>query len=305
MSHNLDADVAERRVFDTVCIIVCYRPSVAPLLALCANLTSDGANVVIVDNTEKPFLSGHALPAGCSLITLGYNSGIAHAQNVGVAAALDDGAAVLVFFDQDSGVAPGFLAALVAPLTRGKAEITSPRCVDDDSGLALPSLRLGRLGTATTFDNANSTSPYPVDIVISSGTAATKEALEITGPFDEALFIDSVDTEWCLRCRSRRIPIRVVPAAVMRHRIGSRSIRVGSLTVLLHSPVRCYYQIRNCFHLLRRKHVPLAFALNHMLSVMLSRIMLLWFVEGRGTYIRVYLTALRDGMKGVAGAKPA
>ena len=67
MSHNLDADVAERRVFDTVCIIVCYRPSVTPLLTLCANLTSDGAKVVIVDNTEKPFLSGDALPGGCSL----------------------------------------------------------------------------------------------------------------------------------------------------------------------------------------------------------------------------------------------
>jgi rhamnosyltransferase len=305
MSHNLDVNVAEPGVFDTVCIIVCYRPSVAPLLTLCANLTSDGAKVVIVDNTEMPVLSADALPAGCSLITLGYNSGIAHAQNVGVAAALGDGAAVLVFFDQDSRTVPGFLTALVAPLTRGKAEITSPRCVDDDSGLTLPSLRLGRLGTATTFDSANSTSPYPVDIVISSGTAATREAVEIAGPFDEAMFIDNVDTEWCLRCRSRQISIRVVPAAVMRHRIGSRSIRVGSFTVLLHSPVRCYYQIRNCFHLMRRKHVPLAFALNHMLSVMLSRIMLLWFVEGRGAYIRVYLAALRDGMRGVAGAKPA
>jgi hypothetical protein len=56
---------------------------------------------------------------------------------------------------------------------------------------------------------------------------------------------------------------------------------------------------------MRRKHVPLAFALDHMLSVMLSRIMLLWFVESRGTYISFYLAALRDGMRGVAGAKPA
>jgi rhamnosyltransferase len=305
MSHNPDANAAERSAFDAICIIVCYRPSVAPLLALCANLISDGAKVILIDNTEEPFLSGDALPGGCSLITLGYNSGIAHAQNVGVAAALGDGAAVVVFFDQDSQAVPGFLAALVAPLTRGKAEITSPRCVDDDSGLALPSLRLGRLGAATAFDNANSTSPYPVDIVISSGTAATREVFEIAGPFDEALFIDGVDTEWCLRCRSRQIPIRVVPTAVMRHRIGSRSIRVGSFTVLLHSPVRCYYQIRNCFHLMRRKHVPLAFALRHMLSVMLSRIMLLWFVDGRGAYVSAYLAALRDGMRGVAGAKPA
>lgn len=305
MSHDLDCEVAECGVPDTVCVIVCYRPSVAPLLALCANLTSDGAKVILVDNTEQPFLSGQTLPAGCSLITLGYNSGIAHAQNVGVAAALGDGAAVLVFFDQDSRVVPGFLTALTAPLTPGKAEITSPRYVDDDSGRTLPSLRLGRLGVATTCDEANSTSPYPVDIVISSGTAATREALRIAGPFDEALFIDSVDTEWCLRCRSRQIPIRVVPAAVMRHRIGSRSIRFGFFTVLLHSPTRCYYQIRNCFHLMRRKHVPLAFALNHMLSVVLSRTVLLWFVEDRGAYVSAYFSGVRDGIAGVAGPRPA
>jgi hypothetical protein len=56
---------------------------------------------------------------------------------------------------------------------------------------------------------------------------------------------------------------------------------------------------------MRRKHVPLAFALNHMLSVMLSRTMLLWFVEDRGAYVSAYLAALRDGIRGVAGARPA
>ena len=76
--------------------------------------------------------------------------------------------------------------------------------------------------------------------------------------FDEGLFIDSVDSEWCLRCRSKQIPIHVVPAAVMRHRVGNRSIRLGRFTILQHNPTRCYYQLRNCFHMMRRKHVPFA-----------------------------------------------
>ncbi len=286
------------------CIVISYRPDVASLVRLCESLVMDGAKVIVVDNTESPGPVSNKLPDGCELIALGKNTGIAHAQNVGVARALDAGAAVLVFFDQDSRIEPGFLRSLVAPLQSGIPEITSPLCVDDDSNVALPSLRLGRFGLPIAVDAAGTTAPYPVDIVISSGTAATREVFALAGAFDEALFIDSVDSEWCLRCRSRQIPIRVVPAAVMRHRIGSRSIRLGCFTVLQHSPIRCYYQVRNCFHLLRRKHVPLAFALRHMLSVLFSRSILLFFVRNRTDYLKACFAGLRDGIRGVAGAKP-
>jgi len=287
------------------CIVVSYRPDVAQLVCLCECILSDGAKVVVVDNTEAPGLTSDELPPSCQLIALGNNTGIAHAQNVGVAHALAAGAAVLVFFDQDSRIGPEFLPTLVAPLTPGIPDITSPLYVDDDSNVPLPSLRLGRFGLPVAVYPADMTDPYPVDIVISSGTAATGEVFGVAGAFDEALFIDSVDSEWCLRCRSRQIPIRVVPAAAMRHRIGSRAIRVGPFTVLQHNPIRCYYQLRNCFHLMRRKHVPFAFALKHMLSVLFSRTILLFFVKNRADYLTAYFAGLRDGIMGTAGAKPA
>ncbi len=287
------------------CVIISYRPDVAQLVRLCERILMDGARVIVVDNTEAPGLISDELPAGCELIALGNNSGIAHAQNIGVAQALIAGAAVIVFFDQDSKIEAGFLRALVEPLKYGTLTITSPLYVDDDSNLALPSLRLGRFGLPRAVYGADTIHPYPVDIVISSGTAATREVFGIAGVFDEALFIDSVDSEWCLRCRSSHIPIYVVPAAVLRHRIGSRAIRVGPFTVLQHSPIRCYYQVRNCFHMMRRKHVPFAFALKHMLSVLFSRTILLFYVGDRAAYLKAYFAGLIDGVKGVAGPKPA
>jgi rhamnosyltransferase len=290
---------------DVYSIIVCYRPVLPQLMQLCASIVVDGAKVILVDNTETPGLVSEKLPVGCSLVTLGYNSGIAHAQNVGVAQARIAGAAIIIFFDQDSKIEPGFVRTLIAPLKRGTPEITSPLYVDEDSGVALPSLRISRYGTSTIVHNENATDPYPVDIVISSGTAATGEVFEVAGGFDESLFIDSVDTEWCLRCRSKQIPIYVVPSAVMRQRIGTRSIRVGPFTVRVHNPTRCYYQLRNSFHLMRKKHVPFIFASRQILSVIFSRTMLLFFVDDRAAYIKAYLSALRDGMKGVAGARPA
>ena len=131
---------------NVTCVIVSFRPEIAQLRRLCEDILMDGAKLVVVDNTEAPGVNASELPAACELIAVGHNSGIAHAQNLGVAHALDAGATVLVFFDQDSKIGPGFLAALGAPLNPGTAEITSPLYVEDISNAPLPSLRIGRFG---------------------------------------------------------------------------------------------------------------------------------------------------------------
>jgi rhamnosyltransferase len=290
---------------EAYCIIVGYRPEVARLLDLCARVADDGVKVIVVDNSEVPTLDRGALPIGCTLITIGYNSGIAHAQNAGVEAALGAGANVVVFFDQDSKIEPGFVKSLIAAIGEGSAEIVSPLSVDEATNTPLPSLRVSRFGWSTPVHAADAVGRYPVDLVISSGTAATRQVFEIAGTFDDGLFIDFVDAEWCLRCRSRQIPIYAVPSLVMRHSVGLRHFRFGTLTISVHSPVRCYYQIRNSFLLFRKRHIPLIFALKQLAATLLSRTILLFFVEDRVSYLKSYLFAVRDGLKGVTGARPA
>ena len=294
----------EGRRVTICCIIVCYRPDIAQVMCLCRQALADGATVVLVDNTEIPYLRPGTLPDGCTLITLGWNSGIGHALNVGVARALAAGAAVIAFFDQDSKVDPGLLKRLAAAIQPGIPEIVSPLCVDDRTNAALPSLRLSRHGMSIPVHRADLSSRYPVDIVISSGTVATREVFDLAGTFDESLFIDFVDTEWCLRCRAKQIPIYVIPTALMRHSIGSRHFGFGPLTILVHSSTRCYYQIRNSFLLLRKRHVPLVFSVKQIISVVSSRIVLLFGVEDRTGYVKAYWSALRDGVTGISGARP-
>lgn len=286
------------------CIIVCYRPDIAQVLSLCHHVLADGASVVLVDNTEIPYLRSEQLPDGCTVITLGRNSGIGHALNVGLARALAAGAALIALFDQDSKVDAGLLKRLAASIQPGIPEIVSPLCVDDRTNAALPSLRLSRHGMSMPVHRADLSSRYPVDIVISSGTVATREVFDLAGAFDESLFIDFVDTEWCLRCRARQIPIYVVPTAVMRHSIGSRHFRFGPLTILVHSSTRCYYQIRNSFLLLRMRHVPVIFSVKQIISIIFSRIVLLFGVGDRTDYVKAYWSAVRDGIKGIGGARP-
>lgn len=285
-------------------VIVCYQPDVPQLAKLCENLLCDGSRIILVDNTDTPYLSNQQQPAGCQLITLGKNTGIAHAQNVGIATAMADGADVIVFIDQDSMIEPGFLGTLVSELKVGTPDVVSPLHLDASSHAELPSVRVNRYGLPKAVHRGDSLAPYPVDIVISSGTAATREVFLLAGMLDEDFFIDFVDTEWCLRCRSKQIPIRTVPSAVMLQRIGSKSVNLGIATVLIHSPARCYYQLRNCFHLFHKQHIPTLFALREMFSVFFNRALLLLIARDKFAYTKAYLCALRDGMRGVTGIKP-
>lgn len=299
------AGLISEEVLNIYSVIVCYHPDVRNLVGICESLRACKSGVIIVDNTESSSLDEDALPQGCKLISLGANTGIAHAQNVGIASASEYGADVIVFFDQDSKIDPYFLPTLTSSMRAGEAQVVSPLHFDDISGVELPSVRINRFGLPTMMYHRNTGMPYPVDVVISSGTAATREAFELAGLLDESFFIDFVDTEWSLRCRSRSVPIMVVPKAVMRHRIGSASIRVGMATVLVHNPTRCYYQVRNCFLLFRKAHVPFLFALREALSVFLNRALLLFCVKNRLVYLKAYTSAIRDGIKGVVGRKPA
>ena len=285
-------------------VIVCYRPRKQQLFQLCENLLISGSEVVLVDNTEVTFGAPLQFPSSCRSITIGFNSGIAYAQNVGATAAVEAGADVVAFFDQDSTITPGFIDTLVSNLNIGKADIVAPLYIDETSSVPLPSIRVNRFGVPSAVHCNSSSTPYQVDIVISSGTTVTKEVFKKIGLFDEAFFIDFVDTEWCLRCRSNKVQIRVIPSVVMKSRIGSQSIDLGITTIFVHSPLRCYYQLRNCFHLFRRKHIPFLFALKETASVFLSRGLLLLVVRDKLSYSTAYLCALRDGIRGVTGSKP-
>jgi rhamnosyltransferase len=284
-------------------IVVCYNPDLAALERTCQQLAAAGAHVILVDNSVPSRLAERAALAGCTIAALGENTGIAHAQNVGVARARALGTDVVVFFDQDSTLEADFLQRLVAPLARGGARIAAPVYFDAASGRELPSIRLSRHGLPTPAYLGDASAPQPVDIVIASGTAATLAVFDRAGLLDEDLFIDYVDTEWCLRCRGKDIPIEVVPGAVMRHSVGLRPVQLGRLTVFVHVPIRCYYQLRNCFLLLRRPHVPALFAWREILSVWMNRLLLLLLVPGRGAYLTAYAAALRDGLLGRTGRK--
>ena len=64
-----------------------------------------------------------------------------------------------------------------------------------------------------------------VTMVITSGSLLRIEAWDDCGRFDEALFIDYVDTDFCLKCLARGWQIAVSAGGRMTHQLGSRERR--------------------------------------------------------------------------------
>lgn len=286
-------------------VIVAYHPDALALSTLAQTLHGASARVVVVDNTPRPGASLPAMPMGCEMVALGDNLGIAHAQNVGIRFAREQAADVIVFFDQDSTIDAAFLRTLLEGLAVGKPGVVGPVCIDARHGFEYPAYRLNRWGYPHKVYAGSRSAPYPVDLLISSGSAVTAVTFDIVGLQDEDFFIDCVDQEWSLRCRARGVPIMVAPRARMAHSIGDVAADIGPLKTFVHSPARRYYRVRNAFLLFRKPHVPKLFAGKAVLSAIVHAVLQLGMVSDRSEHLRILCAGALDGLRGVTGRMAA
>jgi hypothetical protein len=102
------------------------------------------------------------------------------------------------------------------------------------------------------------------DVLIASGSLLPMAVLDEVGGMEEALFIDQVDTEWCLRARGRGYRAFGVRDAVLDHRPGEglRWIWLGRWRRLIrHPPFRYYTIFRNTLVVCRRDYALPRFVL--------------------------------------------
>jgi rhamnosyltransferase len=90
---------------------------------------------------------------------------------------------------------------------------------------------------------------------LTSGSLFRTEVYLNAGPFDESLFIDCVDIEYCLRLRSMQLCIAEAEDAILVHSLGRTTVHkmLGkNLPVTNHSPLRRYYMTRNSLYVVLR-----------------------------------------------------
>jgi rhamnosyltransferase len=222
----------------SVCaVIVTYHPG-ADLLRNAFLLSSQVGTIVIVDNSSSGD-SGERInelrrQIACTVIRNERNLGLAAALNAGFRFAIEKQYEWIVAFDQDSTVTEGFIEALLdVARSSTMAGVVCPIYKDRLSmtDMVMPRGPSGELLTAMT-----------------SGSMFRRSTFLAAGPFDEKLFIDSVDNEYCLRIRSMGLHIIQSERAILLHSLGRITFKrfMGKkLVATNHSAARRYYMTRN------------------------------------------------------------
>lgn len=273
-------------------------------------LRGDVRHVVIVDNGSRELDEG-ALRAAHDSVTiqrLPENRGIAAAQNEGIGVARRLNAEFVLFLDQDSTPQAEMVKALLESFRRLEVSGARVGCIGPrtrapgDSEIS-PFRRLGwwRVRRVPCSEPA---AIVECDVLISSGMLTRMAALERIGGMEDALFIDSVDSEWCFRARAQGFGVFGACAALLEHRLGERQIRVWLghwLHLPRHRPFRYYYIFRNTVLMVGRDYVPLKWFI---LQFKVLAVLFLFFGVssiGRSAEVRMMLKGLVHGMRRITG----
>jgi rhamnosyltransferase len=230
---------------DLCAVVVTYFPDTG-----CGeNLTALAGQVdclVIIDNGSseeslRPVVEA-ARRLSATLVRLGANLGVAAALNVGIRFARERGYHWLATFDQDSRATPTMIETMAATLARypqaDRVAVISPRHVDRLIGFTVRERGAEAKGIGWRV----------IPSVMTSGNLVRLDAAIAVGGFDERLFIDYVDHDFCLKLRRRGFRVLQATAAQLLHSLGSmerRLVLVKRINVTHHGAVRRYYISRN------------------------------------------------------------
>lgn len=230
--------------------IVTYNPD---MKLLCENINSilpQVSALCVVDNGSENITAIESYICSLSdadkrveLIKNGANRGIAYALNRLMMSGKEAKCSWVITLDQDS-VAPHNLI-----------ESYSEKLFDMNVGIISP-----------VINDRNTVHKHPersqerfseVERCITSASLISIQVWEEVGGFDEKLFIDCVDHDFCMRVRDNGFKIFRDNDVILSHTIGNakeKRILGRWITVSNHSAFRKYYQIRNNIYLSRKTH---------------------------------------------------
>jgi rhamnosyltransferase len=224
--------------------VVTFHPG-ADLMRNLEALRRQAASVLVIDNGSPEFaeIQRQALSSGCESLHNSENLGVAAALNQAAKVARERGFEWLATFDQDSLVPDGALADLLAVYAAHpqRDRIAVMAMSHRDRATGQPYLR----GSDVLDERPDWRS---VRATITSGSLVRCDVVEKLGPFDESLFIDGVDHDFCLRCRRAGYLVVEGRRQIMDHSMGSVTLRRlfgRTIACTNHSPTRRYYMTRN------------------------------------------------------------
>lgn len=210
------------------------------------NNSTDGSNAAI----RKQF-------PDVKIIKLVDNLGYAGNNNVGIEAALDQGADWVLILNEDTILDPACLTKLVSiSESDNRIGVVGPMVYHHDEPDIIQSAG-GMLSSSwdslhlaqNELDRGQITEPHRVDFISGCAIMFSRTALKRVGGFDERFFYYKEETELCFRVRRAGWKILHVPGAKIWHKGVQREYSP--------EPHITYYSTRNQFLMLAKHDAPL------------------------------------------------
>ena len=246
---------------ETCAVVVTYNPDMQSLLSMLNGAISQVDQILVIDNSTSVDLKKNLSQLPVKLTTLGTNMGIAYAQNIGIELARKLDAKYILFLDQDSLLNKDMVFELHGALSQlSDAAAVGPVYLSEHQ--KENAIFSTTVGFKRVFQTCCIEHPIvQTDALISSGSLIPMSVLNQVGAMREGLFIDYVDTEWGLRAKALGFNSYAVFRAKMHHALGNTAIKFAGRNMIVHSPLRRYYQFRNAILLYKMSHIPMAWKL--------------------------------------------
>ena len=203
--------------------------------------------IIVVDNGSKIETINmlKELEKDITIIYLEKNKGIAYALNKGINYSIEKGYDWILTLDHDSIVTDDMIENMLKCYgnfdkeLREKVAMLVPTHVEEKE-----------------YENSNIISneekfskPY-IEVLteITSGALTKADIYKNIGLYDEKLFIDLVDHDYCLSLNRKGFKVIQVSSAVLIHNLGEsvkKNVLGLKMTPTNHSPLRRYYMSRN------------------------------------------------------------
>lgn len=286
----------------SVCaVVISYHPSVEFIENIRA-LETQVNEIIIVDNCSSP--SGRAIieeSATGDYVTVIYNSanlGIAAALNAGIRFAKEQGYEWIGTFDQDSRITPGFMKKMLDAYgsygDNARVAILSPQYRDQKTGRWIAA---GNNSEESLFKTVFTT--------MTSGNIVKADIFDLVGCFNEDLFIDYVDHEFCLRIGCAGYSILEVGGAILDHNIGDiaeHMVLNKSIITTNHTAYRRYYNSRNRVYLYKRYLLIFpVWVISDVFNLSKEIVKIFLFEQDRGHKAAKIIKGIVDGLLGKMG----
>ncbi len=234
--------------------VILYNPGDA-VISNIQSYCSHSGKLYVIDNTEEGASIREALLQlpNVEYIHDGQNEGLSKRLNTACNNAIKDGFDWLLTMDQDSSFT-------------GDDFLKYVNCCGNFQGKEEVAL-FGVLNSREIVESTPGCSFTEDNNIITSGSLMNLNLFKKIGPFDEALFIDSVDHDYCISAEQAGYKTIKITNIFLLHELGSSVYRASIKTLYLwrkkkdlHSPLRLYYMYRNMLYLTRKyenKNVPL------------------------------------------------